>query len=184
MGQVSSPGEVWLEVMTKNYDFKELRVLVVDDCKFMRSILERMFEALGCGYVQTASDGIQAWDYLNSDMYDLVVTDWEMEPEDGPQLVRRLRLDEGSPARYVPVIMLTGYTEKSKVMSARDFGITEFLAKPVAARSLHARVVNIVENPRPFVRTASFFGPCRRRLNLPTYDGQNRRASQEHAIDL
>lgn len=170
--------------MSKNYDFAYLRILVVDDCKFMRSILERMLEALGVGEVRTAADGIEAWDRLSAEDYDLVITDWEMEPEDGPAFCQRLRMDPESPARYIPIVMLTGYTEKSKVTSARDFGITEFLAKPVAARSLHARLVNIVENPRPFVRTATFFGPCRRRLNLPTFEGEDRRGAPEDAIEI
>ncbi len=170
--------------MSKNYDFKNLRVLVVDDCKFMRGILERMLDALGVGYIRVASDGIDAWDFLTSDDYDLLVTDWEMEPEDGATLVHRIRFDPDSPSRYIPVIMLTGYTEKAKVLSARDIGITEFLAKPLAARSLHARIVNIVENPRPFVRTSSFFGPCRRRLNLPSFDGPDRRAQVVDAMEI
>ena len=168
--------------MSKNYDFRNVRMLVVDDCKFMRNILERMLETLGVGYIRTATDGIDAWDLLYNDDFDILLTDWEMEPEDGPTFVHRVRQDPDSPSRYIPVIMLTGYTEKPKVMSARDFGITEFLAKPVAARSLHARLLNIIENPRPFVRTATFFGPCRRRLNLPTFDGIDRRASSEDAL--
>ncbi|MDF1747607.1 MAG: response regulator [Alphaproteobacteria bacterium] len=170
--------------MSKNYDFKNLRVLVVDDCKFMRGILERMLQALGLGYIRVASDGISAWELLCTEDFDLIITDWEMEPEDGASLVRRIRLDPDSPARYIPVVMLTGYTEKAKVMNARDIGITEFLAKPLAARSLHARIMNIVDNPRPFVRTASFFGPCRRRLNLPSFEGADRRASELDAVEI
>lgn len=170
--------------MAKNYDFANLRILVVDDCRFMRSILERMLEALGVGRVRTAADGIDAWQFLEADNYDIIMTDWEMSPEDGPTFCHRLRMDPDSPARYIPIIMLTGYTEKSKVVSARDFGITEFLAKPVAARSLHARLVSVIENPRPFVRTANFFGPCRRRLNLPGYDGPERRRSKEDYVDV
>lgn len=170
--------------MSKSYDFSQLRVVVADDCKFMRNILERMLEALGVGYIRTASDGISAWELLGSDDFDMLITDWEMEPEDGPALVKRIRMDPDSPSRYLPVIMLTGYTEKAKVMSARDLGITEFLAKPIAARSLHSRLVNIVERPRPFVRTATFFGPCRRRLNLPTYDGPERRGDPDDMIEI
>jgi two-component system, chemotaxis family, chemotaxis protein CheY len=170
--------------MSKNYDFRNLRVLVVDDCKFMRGILERMLDALGIGYVRVAIDGISAWDLLQTEDFDLVITDWEMEPEDGATFVRRIRLDPESPGRYIPVVMLTGYTEKAKVTNARDIGITEFLAKPLAARSLHARIVNIIENPRPFVRTTTFFGPCRRRLNLPSFEGADRRAAQDDALEI
>ncbi|MCR9219785.1 MAG: response regulator [Alphaproteobacteria bacterium] len=161
------------------HDFSQLSVLVVDDCRFMRMVLERMLEALGITKVRFAADGFEAWDLINEVEPDVIVCDWEMQPEDGPSFVRRVRLEPDSPCRYVAIIMLTGYTERSKVMSARDFGITEFLAKPVAARSLHARLVQIVDNPRPFVRTSDFFGPCRRRLNLPGYDGPERRGRHD-----
>lgn len=170
--------------MSKNYDFTNLKVLVVDDCKFMRLILDRMLGALGIGTVQTASDGLEAWDLLNAEEFDIIITDWEMSPEDGPTFVHRLRFDPDCPCRYAPVVMLTGYTEKSKVLSARDIGITEFLAKPIAARSLHSRIVNIVENPRPFIRTSDFFGPCRRRLNLPSYSGKDRRNVGDDAVEI
>lgn len=162
-----------------NYDFRNLRVMVVDDCHFMRLVLERMMDTLGVGFIMSATDGRDAWEKMQEFDPDIIVTDWEMTGEDGPSLVRRLRMDEDSPNRYLAVIMLTGYTEKQKVTSARDLGITEFLAKPVSARSLHSRIVSIVENPRPFVRTAEFFGPCRRRLRSPHYDGPDRRSASE-----
>lgn len=165
------------------HDFSRLSILVIDDCHFMRLVLERMLEVLGVRQVRFASDGLQAWEMLHEKEPDIVICDWEMTPEDGPTFVRRVRMDEDSPCRYIPIIMLTGYTEKTKVMDARDIGITEFLAKPVAARSLHARLVQIVENPRPFVRTATFFGPCRRRLQLPDYKGPERR-DQDEAIEI
>jgi CheY-like chemotaxis protein len=167
----------------QRHDFSQLSILVVDDCRFMRLVLERMLEALGIYNVRFASDGFEAWELINEVEPDVIICDWEMQPEDGPSFVRRVRLDPDSPCRYVAIIMLTGYTEKAKVMSARDFGITEFLAKPVAARSLHARLVQIVESPRPFVRTATFFGPCRRRLNLPNFDGDDRR-NQSDEVEI
>lgn len=169
-----------LRTMSKTqYDFRQLRVMVVDDCRFMRMVLERMLDTLGVGQVMLATDGTDAWDRISEFEPDVIVTDWEMEGQDGPEFVRRLRLDEDSINRYIAVIMLTGYTEKQKVTSARDIGITEFLAKPVSARSLHSRLVAIIENPRPFVRTADFFGPCRRRIKLPSYDGPERRQETE-----
>ncbi len=161
------------------YDFRSLRVMVVDDCRFMRMVLERMLDTLGVGQIALANDGSDAWEKIEEFEPDVILTDWEMEGVDGPSFVRRLRMDEESINRYVAVIMLTGYTEKLKVTSARDIGITEFLAKPVSARSLHSRLVGIIENPRPFVRTSDFFGPCRRRLQIPSYDGPERRSDSE-----
>jgi len=76
---------------------------------------------------------------------------------------------------YVPIIMLTGHSEKKRVIAARDAGVTEFLAKPISAKWLYQRVLNVVANPRPFIRTRSYFGPDRRRNTNPNYIGPERR---------
>ena len=55
--------------------------------------------------------------------------------------------------------MLTGHSEKKRVVVARDAGATEFLAKPISAKALYERILNIVANPRPFVKTKNYFGP-------------------------
>ena len=76
---------------------------------------------------------------------------------------------------FVPIIMLTGHTEKDRVTAARDAGITEFLAKPISAKALYQRIVNVVANPRPFIKTKTYFGPDRRRNVNPNYIGPERR---------
>ena len=59
--------------------------------------------------------------------------------------------------------MLTSNTSRDRVREARDIAVTEFLAKPLTAKSLYGRIVTIIESPRQFVRTAIYFGPDRRR---------------------
>ena len=71
--------------------------------------------------------------------------------------------------------MVTGHTEKARVTAARDAGITEFLAKPISAKALYHRIVNVVANPRPFIKTKTYFGPDRRRNVNPNYIGPERR---------
>jgi DNA-binding response OmpR family regulator len=71
--------------------------------------------------------------------------------------------------------MLTGHTEKARVTAARDAGITEFLAKPISAKALYQRIANVVANPRPFIKTKTYFGPDRRRNASSNYTGQERR---------
>lgn len=71
--------------------------------------------------------------------------------------------------------MLTGHSEKKRVTAARDAGTTEFLAKPISAKGLYERIVNVVANPRPFVKTKTYFGPDRRRGVNPNYGGTERR---------
>jgi DNA-binding response OmpR family regulator len=71
--------------------------------------------------------------------------------------------------------MLTGHSEKKRVVSARDAGVTEFLTKPISAKALYERILNVVAKPRPFIKTKTYFGPDRRRNVNPNYVGQERR---------
>jgi two-component system chemotaxis response regulator CheY len=156
------------------YRLDRLTVLVVDDNQHMRTLIRTILESLGVAHILDARDGAHALEKMAQTQVDLVVLDWNMEPMDGLELTRHLRRSTDSPDPFVPVIMLSGHTERSRVMQARDAGVTEFMAKPVSARSLYARIVSIIENPRPFVRTADYFGPDRRRQMLP-FEGPDRR---------
>jgi DNA-binding response OmpR family regulator len=75
----------------------------------------------------------------------------------------------------VPIIMVTGYTERHRVEQARDAGINEILAKPVTPAALFQRIEEIVLRPRAFVRAPNYSGPCRRRRENPEYVGPWRR---------
>ncbi|MDE0809430.1 MAG: response regulator, partial [Alphaproteobacteria bacterium] len=81
-----------------------------------------------------------------------------------------------SPDSFQPIIMVTGHTEKARITEARDAGINELMAKPVSAKSLYRRLVSVIEHPRQFVRTKTYFGPDRRRKVQP-FEGPNRRTN-------
>ncbi|MEQ8443557.1 MAG: response regulator [Alphaproteobacteria bacterium] len=160
----------------KNYDFRFLRVLVVDDSKFMTRVVSQVLKALGVGHIETSNSGMDAFQVAKDFGPDVVISDWDMDGGEGPELVNMLRNAEDSPCPYVNIIMLTGYAERRRVLQARDFGITEFLTKPVSAKALLMRLINIVEQPRPFVRVHDeYFGPDRRRAANEDYKGPERR---------
>jgi len=160
----------------KNYDFRFLRILVVDDSKFMTRVVSQVLKALGVGHIETAHSGNEAFQAAKDFSPDIVISDWDMEGGEGPELVSLLRNADDSPCPYVSIIMLTGFAERRRVMQARDFGITEFLTKPVSAKALLSRLINIVEKPRPFVRVHNqYFGPDRRRVANEDYKGPERR---------
>ncbi len=94
---------------------------------------------------------------------------------DGLELAQMIRQPGANANPFAPIIMVTGHTEKARVTAARDAGITEFLAKPISAKALYQRVVNVVANPRPFIKTKTYFGPDRRRNVNPNYVGPERR---------
>jgi DNA-binding response OmpR family regulator len=98
-----------------------------------------------------------------------------MEPLNGIEFVKLVRTAEDSKAKLVPIIMLTAYSERSKVEAARDAGATEFCTKPVTATEIYRKVAAVVNNPRPYVRTRRFFGPDRRRHPQMALQGADRR---------
>jgi DNA-binding response OmpR family regulator len=98
---------------------------------------------------------------------------------DGIELTQMIRQPGANANPFVPIIMLTGHSEKRRVTAARDAGVTEFLAKPLSAKALYERIVSVVINPRPFVRTKTYFGPDRRRNANASYAGPERRRGGE-----
>ncbi len=156
---------------------ESLKALVVEDNTHMRSLLRALLNALGIRDVCEAIHGQAGLDALRDRKIDLVLTDLAMSPMDGLELTRRLRNDDNSPNPFVPIIMITGHTERYRVEAARDAGVTEFLAKPVTAHNLFARITEILEKPRAFVRCDGYFGPDRRRhQEFEHYTGPWRRA--------
>ena len=104
------------------------------------------------------------------------VLDWVMEGMSGLDLIQMIRTNPQTPNPFVPVIMLTGHTSLDHVRQARDAGVNEFIAKPVSVKTMMSRLVSVIENPRPYVRTNVYFGPCRRRRGAEEYRGPERRA--------
>lgn len=160
--------------MTNEKGMAALNILVVDDNAAMRGIVRAVLAAFGCISVKEAASARAALDIVSRDRIDVLIVDWKMQPIDGIALVRRLRDPDKSPNPYLPIIMLSAYSETAKVRMARDAGVTEFLVKPFNAEALYSRLAAIVNRPRPFVRTKVFFGPDRRRMTAE-HTGPERR---------
>ena len=156
-------------------DFNRLRFLVVDDNAHMRRILRTLLHSFGAREVYEAEDGATGLEAFTHYVPDIIVADWAMPIFDGLELTQMIRQPGANANPYVPIIMLTGHSEKRRVTDARDAGITEFMAKPISAKSLYQRSLNVVVNPRPFIKTETYFGPDRRRSNSSNYVGPERR---------
>ena len=144
-------------------DFNKLRFLVCDDNPHMRRILRTLLHSFGAREVYESEDGATALEMYSHYVPDIVITDWSMPIFDGLELAQMIRQPESKGNPYAPIIMLTGHSEKRRVTVARDAGVTEFLAKPISAKGLYQRILNVVANPRPFIKTKTYFGPDRRR---------------------
>lgn len=157
------------------YKFDRLRILVVEDNAPMLEICKALLFTFGVGEVLSARNGTEGFEIFRKENPDIVIADWMMHPTDGISLTRRIRNDPISPNHYVPVILMTGFSERKRVVQARDSGVTEFLVKPFTARDLYKRIAQIIERPRQFVRSEDFFGPDRRRKTNINFDGPFKR---------
>jgi CheY-like chemotaxis protein len=156
-------------------DFNRLRFLVIDDNAHMRRILRTLLHGFGAREVYEAEDGAAGLEAFTHNIPDIVIADWAMPIFDGIELTQMIRQPSANANPYVPIIMLTGHSEKKRVMAARDGGVTEFLAKPISANALYQRILSVVVNPRPFIKTKTYFGPDRRRNTGANYVGPERR---------
>ena len=161
------------------YRFDRLKILVVDDNQHMRKLVVTILQAFGAIQIFEAADGEHAWAVLRDANPDVILLDWQMEGMNGLEFARMVRTSANSPNPFVPIIMLTGHTHIDHVRQARDAGVNEFLAKPVSVKAILSRLISVIEHPRPFVRTKSYFGPCRRRRGNDEYRGPERRANVE-----
>ena len=160
-----------------SYQFQKVSVLVVEDNQPMMEVTKALLLTFGVGNVITAQNGEAGFKRFCESNPDIIIADWMMKPTDGISLTRRIRTDALSPNPYVPVILMTGFSEKRRVIQARDAGVTEFLVKPFHARDLYRRIAQLIERPRQFVRSEDFFGPDRRRQSTDVYTGPKRRES-------
>ena len=143
--------------------FGDLKVLVCDGSRHMRSLLLGILLGFGIRRTREASDGSEALEILSTWPADIILTELEMRPLDGIEFIRLLRKSEQSQGRFVPIVVLTAWSEKRNVMAARDAGVNEFLAKPVTPQALLMRLNEVILRPRPFIKTKTYFGPDRRR---------------------
>ena len=129
----------------------------------MRHLLEAMVRATGVARVGLVENGQRALQQIRRDLPDILIADWHMDGMTGIELVRKIRLSEETPNPYLPIIMVTAYADKEHVTKASKAGVHEILVKPVLPTALATRIRQIVERPRGFVRTPTYFGPERRR---------------------
>ncbi len=155
-------------------DIKNIKVLIVEDNVHFRTLVRTILQALGVESLEEARDGAEAIEVLKTYQADLAIIDWKMDGVDGIECVRRLRRDEDSPNRFLPIVMVTGYTEESFINKAMDAGAHDFLGKPISAKSLSSRIFSVLEEERAFVKTDTFFGPDRRRF-YKKIQGEDRR---------
>jgi len=113
-------------------------VLVVDDYNTMIRIIRNLLKQLGFSDIDDASDGASALEKLKAKRYGLVISDWNMEPMTGYDLLRQIRADPGIGA--TPFIMVTAESKTDNVIAAKKAGVNNYIVKPFNAQTLKAKI--------------------------------------------
>ena len=162
------------------FRFGNLSVLVVDDDSSLREITCAILEKLKFKSVDKATNGEDALELFREKSHDLIITDWQMEPMDGLEMIKVIRSDdEHSPNREVPIILVTAYTSVEMIIEARKVGTTELLIKPFSSSDLAKRIAYVMNNPREFIERDDYIGPDRRRMKPNDFDGPFKREGDQ-----
>lgn len=113
-------------------------VLVVDDSKFMSSVLAALLHKMGFKDVEEVSDGTTALQRICERRYGLVICDWTMEPVSGYDLLHTLRADEK--LAKIPFIMVTADSDIKRVIDAKNAGVDGYITKPFNAATLRSKI--------------------------------------------
>ncbi|MGX6647093.1 response regulator [Maricaulaceae bacterium MS644] len=144
-------------------DFSNVRALVIDDNAHMIQIIRSLLLGFGITRTYESRDAAEAFDIARQEAIDFIIVDYQMPMLDGLEFTRLVRTAKDTRNPFIPIILLTAHTERSRIMAARDAGVTEVCAKPITAKQLWMKIAAVVNTPRPFVRAPNYFGPDRRR---------------------
>jgi len=116
----------------------QMPVLVVDDYKTMIRIIRNLLKQLGFSDIDDAADGTEALEKMRARSYGLVISDWNMEPMTGYELLKEVRSDEA--LMRTPFIMVTAESKTENVIAAKKAGVNNYIVKPFNAATLSAKI--------------------------------------------
>ena len=117
-------------------------VLVVDDYKTMIRIIRNLLNQLGFTNIDEAEDGKQAYEKMQDTKYGLVISDWNMEPMTGYELLREVRNNEK--LKSTPFIMVTAESKTENVIAAKKAGVNNYIVKPFNAATLKTKLTAVL----------------------------------------
>lgn len=114
------------------------RILIVDDFKTMLKIIENLLRQLGFRQIDEATDGVRALEMVKTNKYDLILSDWNMEPMNGLDLLKAIRAHE--PTKTTPVILITAESKVENIVAAKQAGVNNYIVKPFNANTLKEKI--------------------------------------------
>ena len=162
--------------------FDRLTALVVDENEETLASTRGALATLGFGQILGAEDAFVADMYIDETPVHFMLTEQWLSPYDGIELTARVRKRADRKAATMPIILHSLVANLDIVQRARDAGITDFVARPASLAILQRRIIASHTQPRPFIKSNVYVGPCRRRRSLRRAGMERRREMpQPHA---
>ncbi len=120
----------------------KMQILVVDDYNTMLRILKNLLKQLGFNNVDQAMDGAEALSKLNSSKFDFIISDWNMEPMTGIELLKKVRASDN--LKHIPFIMITAESKTENVIAAQQAGVSNYIVKPFNAETLKGKMASVL----------------------------------------
>ena len=163
--------------MAEGYNLSTLVVLIADKNAHMRRILRSILREFNIRTVTETGAPEDAVRLLAIKPFDLAFIEWAPD-FDGNSVIRQIRRDRQALSRMIPLIVTSAYTEVQHVITSRDAGADQFLAKPFTAKLIYQHLKAVIEGQQSFVRSKAYFGPDPRRKVKPMPDGVERRGAK------
>ena len=117
-------------------------ILIVDDYKTMRMVIRNLLTQIGFRNIDEAADGPTALSLMKNKPYDLVISDWNMEPMTGLDLLKTVRT--GVSNNNVPFIMVTAESKTENIVAAKQAGVNNYIVKPFSAETLKSKMASVL----------------------------------------
>jgi CheY-like chemotaxis protein len=164
-------------------NLRDLVILVADPNSYLRRVVNGMLRAFGANKVLEVEHSLGLLQALSSQKIDILLCDTRLPMHGGLKLTRTIRRNADNENRTVPILLMSSDTSETMIKNARDAGANMVVAKPMSPNSLYDRLGWIAFNPRPFIDTASYFGPDRR-FKIEGYPGGVGRRKGDKIIEV
>jgi two-component system, chemotaxis family, chemotaxis protein CheY len=118
------------------------KVLVVDDMKTMVRILKKFLEEIGFTDIDVASNGVEALELIQNEDYTLIISDWNMEPMTGLELLKEVRADPRT--EKTPFLMVTAESKPNNVLAAQAAGVSNYIVKPFTQVTIRKKIDSVI----------------------------------------
>jgi two-component system chemotaxis response regulator CheY len=164
-------------------NLRDLVILVADPNSYVRRVVHGILRGFGANKVLEVENSLGLFHALSGQKIDILLCDTRLPPHGGLTLTRTIRRNADNENRTMPILLMSSGTSETTIKNARDAGANMVVAKPMSPTSLYDRLGWIAFNPRPFVDTATYFGPDRR-FKIEGYPGGVGRRRGDKVIEV